>query len=609
MLFVANGALLSGSMLGSVTFEGITLSNLALVVGIDWEGIPSLGIAATLTAARFQSSLAIFFDSADPTRSMLAGALSNLSLRDVLDTFAGRVVPSQIDDLIKQVALIGTSSFILDGSLAAALDNLQADAISAGFAKNQVTLPSSSSQLLVVRGKPGQEWFLADMTTMLHYELVKTPKGIQASLQPQFYVVPQTTNIGTLHFDQGTFLNTGLQIFIFQAMAMVLVKPSQGVSVDGTMNRIVLGSENLFSIQSADGKGGPRLSAATFNQPAMPDPALRGPHFLLDGQLNFLGLKRKLYVNVNAHGFSFDFQGDLVPGSTYDLNGKFSGLTDLSVGGAIKIGIGAIDLGSLGKVNINTGANGTLSAGVQPTPFARFNGGFQFAGRNFSLSAIDLDVMRETLDQLPKKVLDAVVAALKNFFLDASQWAALVRTGVVIAVADVTKVLHDVYHKSAQEAAQVLRQAGYTADQVASGLKSAYNLSADGVAAAMRGAGFAADQVGHALKSAYGLTMDQAAKVLKGAGYAADQVGNALKNAYGASANAAASSLKGAGFAVDQVGNFVKSAYNLGPDALKSVLQGVGYAGDQVKGFFNSLGGSFADSFKDVGNKLNPTKW
>jgi hypothetical protein len=335
-------------------------------------------------------------------------------------------------------------------------------------------------------------------------------------------------------------------------MAKVFVKPNQGISVDGSMSRIVIGTEALFSIQSNDGKQGPRISAATFNQPSVQDPALNRPHFLLDGSLNLLGLKRSAYVNLNAGGFAFALKGALAPGFNYDLNGHFSGVTDLGVGGLLNVGVGVIDLGPLGKVNINTGVTGSFDAGVTgPKIWAKFAGGFEFAGDKLLLPNVDLDVRAASLPELPKKLAGLVADALKAFLKDAAKWLSLVRSGIVTGVSD----------------------------------------------------------VGNALKTAYGVTAQQAANLLKGAGYTVNEVGAALKTAYGASADVVASALKGAGYAVNEVGNFVKSAFNLGPEQLKSVLQGAGFAADQVKGFFQSLGGAFSDVFSDVGKKLDPTKW
>lgn len=676
MLLVANGAFFSGTMLGTITFEGIKLSNLALVIGVSWEAIPSLGIAATLTAGKFQSSLAIFFDSTDPSRSLLAGSVSDLSLKDVLETFAGRVPLSDVDALLKQVALVGTSEFTLGADVSAALDNLQIDAISAAFAKAGVTIPSVAAQVLLNVSKPGERWFLTDMSRMLHYGLVKTPGGVRVTLSPQLYCAPQATFIGALRFDQGIFLNAGLKIMSFDAMAKILVKPSVGISVDGRTSRVVIGNEALFCVESNDGKQGPLLSAATFKQPALQDPSLKDPHFLLDGSLNLLGLKQSVYVSLNPKGFKFDIKGVLKPGPNfdipgdfgYDLNGRFNGPKDLGAGGSLNAAVGTIDLGKLGKVKVDSGVTGALDVGVKDKDmWAKFAGGFELAGETVTLPKVDLDVRTASLLQLTKRLVGLVKDALNGLFKDAAKWAKLVRDGIITGVSDVGEVLRSVYNKTADQAAQLLRGAGYAAGQVGATLKTAYGSTAQQAAQALKAAGFAAEEVGFALrkaysataqqatqwlkdvgytanqvgaalksaywpavqeaarllkgagytanevggalKSAYGSTVKEAAQLLKGAGYTVNQVGGTLKSAYDASAKTAAAALKGAGYAVDQTGCFVKDSYKLGAKELKGVLEDAGYTSNQIKSFFNSLGGKFKDFFEDVGDKLDPRKW
>ncbi len=54
--FVANGVFLAGSMQGRVTFGPVTLSNLALVVGVDAEEIPSLGVAGQIDVEDFEKT-------------------------------------------------------------------------------------------------------------------------------------------------------------------------------------------------------------------------------------------------------------------------------------------------------------------------------------------------------------------------------------------------------------------------------------------------------------------------------------------------------------------------------------------------------------------------
>ena len=632
MLLVANGAFFSGTMLGTITFEGIKLSNLALVIGVSWEAIPSLGIAATLTAGKFQSSLAIFFDSTDPSRSLLAGSVSDLSLKDVLDTFAGRVPLSEVDAVLAQVALVGTSEFTLGAEVSAALDNLQIEAISAAFAKAGVTIPSVISQVLLNVSKPGEKWFLTDMSRMLHYGLVKTPGGVRVTVSPQLYCAPQATFVGALRFDQGIFLNAGLKIMSFDAMAKILVKPSIGISVDGRASRVVIGHEALFCVESNDGKQGPLLSAATFKQPALQDPSLKNPHFLLDGSLTLLGLKRSVYVSLNSKGFMFEIKGVLKPGPNfelpgdfgYDLNGRFNGPKDLGAGGSLNAAVGTIDLGKLGKVKVDSGVTGALDVGVKDKDmWAKFAGGFQLAGETVTLPKVDLDVRTASLLQLPKRLVGLVTDALNGLFKDAAKWAKLVRDGIITGVSDVGEVLRSVYNKTSDQAAQLLRGAGYAAGQVGAALKTGYGSSAQQAAQALKAAGFAAEevsfalrksynataqqaaqwlkevgynvnQVGAALKSAYFTSAQEAARLLKGAGYTANEVGGALKSAYGSSVKEAAQLLKGAGYTVNQVGGALKSAYGSSVKEAAQLLKGAGYTVNQVGGALNSAYGATA---------------
>jgi hypothetical protein len=607
MLFVANGAFISGSMLGSVTFEGLTLSNLAVVIGINWEGIPSLGIAATLTASRFQSSLAFFFDSTDPSRSMLAGALSDLSLKDVLDTFAGAVIPSEIDAALSDVAVEGTNSFSIDAGLAAALDHLQLDLVAAAFASHGVTIPGSSAQVLVVVGKPGKSWFLTDMTTMRHYGLAARNGAIQVSLEAQFYCAPQATSIGTLRFPQGFFVDAGLNIFGLHASAMVLIWPSQGIALEGAMNRIVLGSEALFSIESNDGKSGPRLSAATFNQPQA---SVRGPHFQIDGRLNLLGLMRGATIKLTNKQFEFDINGTLLPGFDYDLRGHFNGPANLGAGGSVKIGLGAIDLGPLGTAHIDTGVQGTLDVGVRGSNlWAKVTGGFEFAGARQNLPALDLNTNTSSLLDLPAKLRDAVVRLLKQLLADPAKWLSLVSAGAITGVTDIANVLKTGYGMAAQQAATLLRKAGWTAEAVAKGFRSAYGIAAGEIAALLSRTGYPAGPVAGALKAAYGSTVEQTVQALKGAGYAVNDVAGALSSAYGVAADRVAGLLRGAGCAAAEVAAALRSVYGLNDQQAARALKAVGYAANEAAGAIRSAYGATAEqtarALKTVGFAAN----
>lgn len=460
LLFVPTGAFISGSMMGTISFEGLKLSNLVLIIGVNWEGVPSLGIAATLMVDDFQSSLAIFFDSTYPSRSMVAGSVSSLSLKDVLDTFAGDVTSSDVDETLSVIKLVGTSAFKIDAKLSDALDNLEIDAVSAAFKANSVSLPTISSQVLIIVGEAGKSWALTDLKEMLHYDLTAVPNGINVVLNPQFYCVPQKTSIGSLRFEQGIFLNAGLKILSFDAMAKILVKPSSGISVEGNMERIVIGTESLFSFGSDNEKQGPRISISTFSQPKMTEEAFRAPHILIDGRMNILGMTRRVYAELTRKGFEFNVEFSPVPMVNYKLAGRFGSPTDLSVEGAVKIGLGSLELGQLGSIDIETNVGGELNIGVTNSDiWAKFEGEFEFAGECLKLPPVNLDVNSASLLELPGNLRVHVEECLSKVLLgDAEKWLKLLDDGIIKNAENTTNILKKTYKVSTEKVARLLKR-------------------------------------------------------------------------------------------------------------------------------------------------------
>jgi hypothetical protein len=275
--------------------------------------------------------------------------------------------------------------------------------------------------VLVVVGQKGKTWFVTNMLdNMMHYELMRSGTGITVMLNPQFYCIPQTTALGALKFEQGFFLTARLKVLVLDAQATVLVKPTKGILVDGSMDPIVVWKEQLFSVPSAEGKAVRASSIATFSQPEIKDPVLRGR--TSDQRADLAArLSRHAFVTVSDKGFRFDIGGDVYPGFNVDLKGQFGNLNDFSAGGALKVGIGNIDLGPLGHANIATGAHGSLDAGYRGTVWAKVSGGFEFAGQQLTIPSFDLDVNHGLL-KLPKRITDEVIAALKRYLTDAARW-------------------------------------------------------------------------------------------------------------------------------------------------------------------------------------------
>jgi len=366
-------------------------------------------------------------------------------------------------------------------------------------------------------------------------------------------------------------------VLSFEAMVKILVMPSQGVSLDGAMSRIVIGTEALFSIESADEKQGPRVSAATFRQPSMKDATLRDPHFLIDGRLNLLGLTVQTYINLNSSGFIFEIKDKPVAGFSYDVRGHFNGPKDMGAGGSLLVGVkqGTVDFGRLGKIKLNADVNGNLDVGVKKSDiWAKFNGGFEFGGEKFNLPALNLDVKTKSLAALPGKVAEMVEAAIKHALEDSSRWARWIGDKTITGVTDMGKELKTFFNvTSPNVAAQLMRTARQDANTVAQTLNKTYEQGANAVAAAMQSAG-----------------------------YQVNEVGNALKGIGVTSTLAITHALNSAGYTVNQVGGYIKEAFHLGPAELKSVLQQANFPVNQIQGFFNGLGGEFKKTFDTVGD-------
>jgi hypothetical protein len=78
--------------------------------------------------------------------------------------------------------------------------------------------------------------------------------------------------------------------------------------------------------------------------------------------------------------------------------------------------------------------------------------------------------------------------------------------------------------KSYQDAAKLLKNAGFDCNAVSGALRQAYKIDYKTATKALKGAGFSADDIGGSLKSIYGTSSDDAGRALKEAGFAADDI-------------------------------------------------------------------------------------
>lgn len=456
MLFTPNGAFAAGTMQGDKPvdfyFENVkvfSLGNLAVELGVSYEGVPAVGLAGTIFAKNFMSSIAVFFDSSSPGQSMVAGAVSDLHMGDVLETLTGGYIPSEIDKVLNEVSIEGTHSFTLPGSILDSFKKRDFVSISQAFAQVGITIPSASQQILLGEGADENTWFLTNLAdNMRHYQLSKSGDTFTVEINAQMYCAPQATAIGEMHFDPGFYLNGKLNFFGLYVTATIEVNPGKGIAVDAQMSEIILGDKNLFSISAAQGSGGPIVSISTFSQPSQPVPEFRDPHFYVNGQVTILGLSRSVFVNINNSGASFDLKGDLLPGGiiTGELDGTFDSLTNANVKGDVKVAVNTVDLGPLGKFDINTGAAGSLGVSINGSTLgAGLTAGFVLGGDYFNLPKISINVKTGSLAELPSMVFNAIKDFLVDLFTDPKKWVEYAKKVLGWAENELSKVLGNVF--------------------------------------------------------------------------------------------------------------------------------------------------------------------
>lgn len=463
---VANGVFIAGSFTGgspvTISIGGVDLfqiGDLAVAVGSDFEGIPSLGVAGTIAQGDFSSSLAVFVNSAEPQKSLVAGSISNLHLGDVLRTLSGGAT-SELTAVLDLIGIAGTRTFSIPGALGDDLDGLRFAGVAAAFAQNGVTIPSALPGLFLATGTPGSTWFLTALVgddEVRHYTLQRSGEQIAVTLEAQLYCVPETTNLGQLSFrGPQFFLNGAIRLFGLQAEATLTIEPARGFAVDAAMSPVVIYRESFFSITSTtDPTQGPRVSGATYTQPDQADPQLRPAHLLLDGRVEILGLQRQAYVAATSDGFVFDIGGDVQPAVRLDAHGSFAGLDAFKFGGSAQVGVGTIDLGPLGQVAVDTGADAALDLGLQDAAvWARMGIGFEVGGEAHKVEA-QLDATGSQLADIAAFVLQQIKEFLTHLFSDATTWLKAVASGAVQGVEDAVAVLRQVFGKTEEEALQL----------------------------------------------------------------------------------------------------------------------------------------------------------
>lgn len=477
---VENGAFVSGDMVvendnGTLDFSVFKLKSLAFELGISFEGEPSIGFAAELDVADIDSALAVFIDTVQPSQSMVAGAVSDLSLAKVFDELTGATasdLPGFLRDVLTQIAVGRLHSFDSDWqTYHDALNHYDLAKIREMFAAGGVNLPADSGQIQLIVNTPDQIWYLLDLSTMYHYEMLRNGGQISVSLEAQLYVVPQPVSIATLTFPQGFHIFADIQFLWIREQIKVEVMPKKGIAFNVEMAPIVIGNDKLFKLTGAQGSGGPSVLLCTFSDATNPEPSYRTPAFMISGEAYLLGIGPQIDIDIRADHCHFELKDTTLGGSTFNLQADIDGIDSINAQGSASVGVNeSIDLGPLGTLTIDDTINADLAFGSTGQGiFANASFSFTLASSTHDIARFDLDVDIGPLENLPGILLEKIKQFFVGLFQDAKKWLEYVYQGIlkgIEGIEQIGKILRDTFKLAWKQAAIFLQAVGYAAEDV-----------------------------------------------------------------------------------------------------------------------------------------------
>ncbi|TFF14446.1 hypothetical protein EXW72_04440 [Pseudomonas sp. BCA14] len=490
---VENGAFVSGDMVveggkSTIDFSVFKLKALAFELGISFEGEPSIGFAAELDIADIDSSLAVFIDTVQPSQSMVAGAISNLSLAKVFDELTGAVasdLPGFLRDVLTRIAVGGLHSFDSDWqAYHDALNHYDLAKIREMFAAGGINLPTDSGQIQLIVNTPDQEWYLLDLSMMYHYEMQRNGQQISVSLEAQLYVVPQQVSIATLTFPQGFHIFSDIQFLLIREQIKVEVMPNKGIGFNVEMAPIVIGNDKLFKLTGAQGLGGPSVLLCTFSDANNPEPHYRVPAFRISGEAYLLGIGPQIDIDIQTDRCHFEIKDTTFGGSTFNLQADINGIDSINAQGSASVGIDqSIGLGPLGTLTIDDTINAALDFGcTKQEIFANASFSFTVASSTHDIAAFDLDINVGPLGNLPGILLDKIKQFFVGLFQDTKKWLEYVYQGIlkgIEGIEQIGRVLRDTFKLAWKQAAIVLQAVGYVAEDVEKMLIAVFNKTAE----------------------------------------------------------------------------------------------------------------------------------
>lgn len=269
-------------------------------------------------------------------------------------------------------------------------------------------------------------------------------------------------------------------------------------------------------------------------------------------------------------------------------NPVFSGTVGFHV--SPKIDFGAIRIAGVkvaDNVRLSFDIGADVSVTISKNGFAaKVRATFTINGKGFDLSfgiSIAPQSFEDLINWIKQKIIDDGAKYLAHLFSDAATWLANIGNDTIEFAKHVGETvgatLKSVFNVPKEQAASLMKGAGYGAHQVGAALGSAYKLAAGEAAGLLKGTGYAAEEVGHALQSAFSQGAEDTAKVMKSIGYGVEDVGKALGSAFGKGVDECGDLLKRAGFNSKDVNSALKTVGNVG----KSVGNGIEKGAKKLK--------------------------
>jgi hypothetical protein len=266
-----------------------------------------------------------------------------------------------------------------------------------------------------------------------------------------------------------------------------------------------LGSLSLTHSGPLAGQGGPVLAFSSTTSPFL--------HGSAKVKL-FGSVSAAANMTISATGFSFAISVALGGAANGALNCVLAGPTHFTASGNVRI---TID-GTVGPITVNNVHVGSitlkrldvrtaLGVSLDPQTFSmKFAGQFKFEEASLTVPAFALSAPPASFAALPVYMLEQIQKFADHIFVpllgNVEKWANLVGRGVVTGVTDVAGTLQKAYHVTAQDAARLMKGAGFSfSDDQVKGLGGDFAKSFGDVGHAAKDAGRKIKNTGRKIKN------------------------------------------------------------------------------------------------------------